>query len=216
MDNQLSLLHYRLNQCTGIKQFTTVVLEQIKQMGFDGFFITGFSQVCDELRYISNYEQPQLVKMAELKNLTMDTEFRHCVTQYTPILWQREPNCHGVALPVFSSKGTGFIKLSYFGEREAFLTLYNEKHVELTGMLQIIYQVACQQHFDAIFAQPSLTTRSRECLQLLAKGLTNIEISRLMGVSKDRVKELVGQILQKLQAANRTEAVMIAASHHLL
>ncbi|MCO7226195.1 LuxR C-terminal-related transcriptional regulator [Pleionea sp. CnH1-48] len=40
--------------------------------------------------------------------------------------------------------------------------------------------------------------------------MTNPEVSELMSVSKDRVKELVSSILKKLEASNRTEAVQIA------
>nr|WP_256489686.1 helix-turn-helix transcriptional regulator [Pleionea sp. CnH1-48] len=61
-----------------------------------------------------------------------------------------------------------------------------------------------------LFDTPNLTTREEECLWYMAKGMTNPEVSELMSVSKDRVKELVSSILKKLEASNRTEAVQIA------
>ena len=52
-----------------------------------------------------------------------------------------------------------------------------------------------------------LTSRQREILQLVARGLTNGEIAERIFVSEGTVKWHMKQILQKTGAANRTEAV---------
>ncbi len=53
-----------------------------------------------------------------------------------------------------------------------------------------------------------LTPRQREVGELLAKGLTNKEIARVLGISADTVKNHVAAILDVLDVTNRTEAVM--------
>jgi NarL family two-component system response regulator LiaR len=56
-----------------------------------------------------------------------------------------------------------------------------------------------------------LTERELEVLGHLAQGKTNRAIAKLLYVCEATVKFHVHSILQKLQAANRTEAVLIAA-----
>ena len=63
---------------------------------------------------------------------------------------------------------------------------------------------------------PSLTPRQHEILSAMARGLTNREVARQLGISEDRVKDHVITILQKIGAANRTEAVAIALQKHLV
>lgn len=62
----------------------------------------------------------------------------------------------------------------------------------------------------------SLTPRQLSVLKLLARGLSNPDIAKALGISDDVVKDHVIAILQRLDAANRTEAVSIAFRHHLI
>ncbi len=55
-----------------------------------------------------------------------------------------------------------------------------------------------------------LTTREREVLDLLADGASNRQIARSLGLSLKTVQNHVSRILDKLQAADRTQAVLRA------
>jgi DNA-binding CsgD family transcriptional regulator len=60
--------------------------------------------------------------------------------------------------------------------------------------------------------QPStLTSRERQVLALLAEGATNKAIARRLGISVHTAKFHVGSLLDKLDAAGRTDAVAHAA-----
>ena len=61
-----------------------------------------------------------------------------------------------------------------------------------------------------------LTPRETEVLSLLARGLSNREISHRLFVTERTVKFHVSSILSKLDADNRTEAVSTAASRGLV
>jgi DNA-binding NarL/FixJ family response regulator len=55
-----------------------------------------------------------------------------------------------------------------------------------------------------------LTAREREVLDLLADGASNRHIARTLGISLKTVQNHVSRILDKLQAADRTQAALRA------
>jgi len=61
-----------------------------------------------------------------------------------------------------------------------------------------------------------LTRREVEVLALLVKGLTNPEIAEHLVVSRATVKVHVSNILSKLSASNRAEAISLAIKHKLV
>lgn len=61
-----------------------------------------------------------------------------------------------------------------------------------------------------------LTERERDVLALLVKGLTNQEIAQQLAVSANTAKFHVSNVLTKLGAASRTEAVALALEHRLV
>jgi two-component system, NarL family, nitrate/nitrite response regulator NarL len=61
-----------------------------------------------------------------------------------------------------------------------------------------------------------LTPREMDVLRLLAQGLSNRKIAAQLAVSERTVKYHVSAILAKLEAANRTEAVMRAIEQGLI
>lgn len=61
-----------------------------------------------------------------------------------------------------------------------------------------------------------LTPRERELLALMTRGLNNTEIAGQLAIAVPTVKYHITNILGKLQAANRTEAVLTALKHRLV
>jgi len=61
-----------------------------------------------------------------------------------------------------------------------------------------------------------LTNREGSTLALLAEGLSNRQIARRLGISEHGAKRLVASVLLKLDAPNRTSAVVIAIKVGLL
>jgi len=61
-----------------------------------------------------------------------------------------------------------------------------------------------------------LSERELEVLRLVAKGNSNKEIARQLYVTEDTIKLHVRSMLAKLQAADRTQAVVIALQRGLL
>lgn len=63
---------------------------------------------------------------------------------------------------------------------------------------------------------PELTARQQEILDSITRGLTNADIAKQLGITVDMVKKHVNGLLQKMNAANRSEAVAIALRKRLL
>lgn len=61
-----------------------------------------------------------------------------------------------------------------------------------------------------------LTKREREVLSLMIEGFGNKQIAGKLGVSPSTIKSHVSNILSKLGAASRTEAVALALRNHII
>ena len=62
----------------------------------------------------------------------------------------------------------------------------------------------------------TLTTRQAEVLQLLADGLSNLEIARTLLITQETAKTHVRHLLGKLGASFRAHAVAVGFRHNLL
>lgn len=72
-------------------------------------------------------------------------------------------------------------------------------------------------YFDTIVSKtpddsllPQLTDREREILEWITQGLTNAEIARKLILTLKTIRNHVSNILNKLQAVDRTQAILIA------
>jgi DNA-binding NarL/FixJ family response regulator len=57
---------------------------------------------------------------------------------------------------------------------------------------------------------PALTSREREVLDLIAAGVRNAEIARRMAIAPKTVANHVAAIFNKLQVADRSQAIILA------
>jgi len=74
---------------------------------------------------------------------------------------------------------------------------------------------AAAENESVAFLEP-LTDRELRVLNLVADGLSNPQIARLLGISRNTVKFHVRSIISKLGETSRTEAVTIAVKRGLI
>jgi two-component system, NarL family, response regulator len=65
-------------------------------------------------------------------------------------------------------------------------------------------------------SRSSLSTRETEILEMVAKGLTNKEIARVLQISQYTVRNHINHISAKLEVGDRTEAVAVALHQGIL
>lgn len=68
----------------------------------------------------------------------------------------------------------------------------------------------------AAIAALGVTPRERQVLALIAEGRSNKEIARALSLSPNTVKTHVARLLEKLEAARRTEAIQRARELRLI
>ncbi len=104
--------------------------------------------------------------------------------------------------------------------------LKNASSQELVSVIRSTHagrRVMAPEATDAMIAaaqRPSpgadLTPRERELLALMTRGMANQQIANQLGLALPTVKFHITNILAKLAADNRTEAVLVALKHKLV
>jgi DNA-binding NarL/FixJ family response regulator len=80
---------------------------------------------------------------------------------------------------------------------------------------RVLEQVSSRQSHTATQITSKLTEREIEILSLIAKGLSNADISARLFLSEGTVRNHVSAILTKLGVSDRTQAAVIAIQHGL-
>jgi len=95
-------------------------------------------------------------------------------------------------------------------------------HSEIVNAIRVVYSGKKLMSHDAAqrlaeyFPQAALTPREVEVLTLVARGLANKEIAARLGTASGTIKMHVQNILEKLEATDRTHAVTIALKRGII
>ncbi len=118
----------------------------------------------------------------------------------------------------FEARGRAWLPLSVTGPEliAAVIAAANDLTVltQVQAQRRLPSRMSSQDSYDGV-VEP-LTSRELQVLRMLANGLGNKEIAQHLRMSSHTAKFHVAQILAKLGAASRTEAVMIAIRHGLV
>lgn len=82
---------------------------------------------------------------------------------------------------------------------------------------QKVFSEEIEAHAAAVANTPDkLTPRQSDVLNLVARGFTNRDVAKILGIGMESVKGYLKTIFQRLNVANRAEAVSIAKDERLL
>ena len=133
-------------------------------------------------------------------------------------LLEKMPGAKVLALTTFGTSD-GLARILDAGARGAIL-----KSADLAELRKAIADVAAGRRFVSAEIEqimtddpplPTLSPRQGEILDAIARGLSNTEIACQLGISLPMVKEHLSALFQKLNVANRTEAVALALRKRL-
>lgn len=184
---------------------------------------------------ISNYPVAWGQTYRHENRIAIDPNVAHCMSSSLPLVWS-ERSCQrgsssalkesarqlglrsGLTIPLYSRHGPGLLSLACTRAEPMI-----RKNVELLGQAQLfaIYlHEAAARLIDR--QQPiqhpryKLTSRERECLSWVAEGKSSWEISRIISCSERTVNFHVGNVIQKLNVANRSQAAAKALAGGLI
>jgi len=92
-------------------------------------------------------------------------------------------------------------------------TVTGKTYVDPSVAGKVLEQVSSHQTQPATLITSKLTEREIEVLRLIAKGLSNTDISGRLFLSEGTVRNHVSAILAKLGVSDRTQAAVIAIQH---
>jgi DNA-binding NarL/FixJ family response regulator len=78
---------------------------------------------------------------------------------------------------------------------------------------KVLGQVSSHQTHESTLITGKLTEREVEVLRLIAKGLSNTDISERLYLSEGTIRNHVSSILSKMGVSDRTQAAVIAIQH---
>ena len=120
----------------------------------------------------------------------------------------------GLSVPIFGSTGsTGYVSYAIFKGLKPDLPAHKR-----TFHLMTLYAAdrICSLRSAGSAHKPIVTNRQREVLTWVAAGKSAWEIGEILNISARTVEEHAQQVLQRLGAVNRTQAVAIAIRDRLI
>lgn len=81
---------------------------------------------------------------------------------------------------------------------------------------RLLQEVGRATKIAATMFHPELSPRELEILKLMAKGLSNAEISERLHITQGTVRNYVSAVLSKLDVKDRTQAALAAVRHGLV
>jgi two-component system, NarL family, response regulator LiaR len=92
-------------------------------------------------------------------------------------------------------------------------TVIGKTYVDPVIAGKVLGQVSGHQTLQATLVTSKLTEREIDVLKLIAKGLSNTDISKRLFLSEGTIRNHVSSILSKIGVSDRTQAAVIAIQH---
>jgi len=186
-------------------------------LAFDDLELIGEAGSGEEAVRLCAQRQPDVVLM-DLVMPGMDG------AAATRAIKERCPHVHVIALTSFKEKELveGALQAGAIGyllknvSADELADAIKKAHAGRSTLAPEAAQVLIQATRQPLRPGYDLTPREHEVLALMAEGLSNPEIAERLVMSRSTVKFHVSNILSKLDAASRTEAVAVALQHNLV
>lgn len=210
-----------------------------RDMGFEHFtyaLTVKVPSVKQQQYFINGFPLPWLERYLSAGYFKVDPIVRHAETSTMPAIWTDEVFhdgksaqfwdeaksfglTAGLSFAVHEQPGvTGIFSLA----RDRALDLQGQDLAALVGRAQmfasLLHHAVARIDLPKLLPEQSapLTVRERECLQWTADGKTAWEIGRILSIAERTVVFHINNVVQKLGAANKTQAIVRAVALKLV
>ena len=128
----------------------------------------------------------------------------------------------GVKILILTTFGTSAELRKALGGGASGALLKNSSQTEIIAAIREVMRGRrvvsgeIQHGIDTLASVPEMSQRQLEILNLVAKGFSNKDIAKLLGVSLETVKDHIKKILLRMGATSRTEAASLAVNLQLV
>lgn len=231
-----------LTEAASIAEVHGICSDVCAYFGFDRFHYgaqlpTSFTKPC--FIDVSGYPSEWWERYKTEGYLGLDPVVQYCATNFMPLSWDRiKPNKRdrdagwrimgeagdfglkcGISLPLHTAQGEAAM-LSFASARDhEYVTQHWERTAPQAHFFMLYLHEAVRRLLAdcCVVTQPAqLTERERECLLWAADGKTTWETSRILNISERTVIFHLQNVSEKLNVANRQQAVARAVALGLI
>jgi DNA-binding CsgD family transcriptional regulator len=226
-------------RATTVDELRAVMKKFAQQMGFP-YFAYALTVKAPSLKsqqhFINGYPQQWLERYVSKSYFKVDPLVRHAESSTFPAIWT-DPTFHNLASTEFweEANAVGLRAGLSFAVHEqpgvtGIFSLAGDQALELQGielaaLIGRAQMFACLVHHAVVRIElpkllpgqgAALTARERECLKWAADGKTCREIGEILSITERTVVFHVNNVIQKLNAVNKTQAIVRAVALKLL
>lgn len=186
---------------------------------------------------INGYPDPWRTKYVEQNYHLLDPTVAHCMRSVLPLIWNerhfasteqrafleeaRSNGLHsGLSIPVHGgSRETGMLSLAV----DTPASKQEQRRIELALSESMLLSTFLHEGVKRLLLQaqprddvPALTARELECLRWASRGKTSWETGQIINCTERTVNFHIGNVVRKLGASNRRQAVVKAISIGLI
>ncbi|MDE1168230.1 MAG: autoinducer binding domain-containing protein [Pseudomonas sp.] len=222
-------------QCqTDERVITRRAVDLVRQLGFDYLAFGTYSRTiasAPKIIALTNMPKAWTQRYQSMNYVAQDPTVAHCTRSMVPLHWTDEvlarspcfrddAHAHGIRHGVSQSAHDhrGSISVLSLVRREAVTTEeFYDKAGQVLWLCNVMHSLLSDQLLQKVDgATPSLSVREIEVLRWSAEGKTAADISMILCLSERTVNFHVHSAIKKLNASNKTSAVVQAAMGGLL
>lgn len=224
---------------------TQALLHVARSLGFDAFMYGVSTKIRPSLEarsYVWTSLPADWVKLYDQRAyLEIDPRLQQLTTSILPVIWDRAAfpdtptnreffdaaarygNCSGVAVPlrnVCHAPALFVLNSSLPAVDDARRARIADSLSDILLVASCVHELFLASVIDRCIPPPTegrpMSKRERECLQLAARGMTSIQIGNALGIGERTVHQHFSNLLSKLGATNRHEALAKAMAAGLI
>jgi len=230
-----------LSKCTDRESIVLLCERFCDDMDYDYFLLGLYLPVVGEIIMLSNYPTDWQEKYARKGYIHDDPIVKHCVAHsemlpWSQIQWSRGIEgvaerkhikearesglVNGISIPIHGPGAeSGLFSLATQNNEDPHTHSDTNRQLDIQIFSQALHQtlrrvVSCEQPITRVKAD--LTEREKECLSWIANGKTSWEISQILKISENTVSYHIRNSINKMEVANRSQAVAKAVTDSLI